>query len=240
MSKSATRKNQQTQQNQLRLRKVSPLTQTQKDVFEAYEEGLNLFLYGCAGTGKSLCVIYLALREVMRSNSPYHRLLIVRSAVPSRDIGFLPGTPKEKLEIYEAPYTGMFNWLFERGDAWKIAQTKGLVEVTSTSYMRGLTLTNCIIIVDECQNMNYEELATVITRAGNDTKIIFCGDLAQNDLYRKHNDTSGMAKFHSVIEEMDSMESIEFGLEDVVRSGICKDFIYAEHRVNNPGIKRAS
>lgn len=226
----AKRKRQPANENafQLRLKKISPLTDAQRDMFEAYREGMNLFLTGCAGTGKTFGALYLAFKDALNQSLPYQKVYIVRSAVPSRDMGFLPGKLKEKLEAYDAPYRTILGKLFDRGDAWEIATQRSIVEVISTSYMRGITLDNCIVVVDETQNMNYEELATVITRLGDNTRVMFCGDTAQNDLYRNRHDSSGMESFVSVIERMTSLEIIDFAAEDIVRGGICKEFILAE------------
>lgn len=213
---------------QLRPKKIGPLNDAQRDMFDAYREGYNLFLNGCAGTGKTFCAIYLALRDVMMPNTKYYKIYIVRSAVPSRDVGFLPGKLKEKLEVYEAPYRGILSKICDRGDAWEIAMQRSYVEVVSTSYLRGVTLENCIIVVDEVQNMNYEELATIITRLGENARVLFCGDTKQDDLYRNKYDTSGMRQFENVIERMNSMEIIEFLPKDIVRGGICREFILAE------------
>lgn len=227
----AKRKRQPANENafQLRLKKISPLTDAQRDMFDAYREGYNLFLSGCAGTGKTFGALYLAFKDVLNQSLPYQKVIIVRSAVPSRDVGFLPGTLKQKLEVYDAPYRAILSNLFERGDAWEIATQRGIVEVVSTSFMRGITLENCVVVVDEMQNMNYQELATVATRPGdNGTKVIFCGDIVQDDLYRNKYDASGLEDFMKVVERMPSVEIIEFGPEDIVRGGMCKEFILAE------------
>jgi phosphate starvation-inducible protein PhoH len=219
-----------------RLKKISPMTDTQQDAFDAYYENFNLFLYGVAGTGKTYISLYLALKEILNPNSPFRQVYVVRSSVPSRDMGFMPGKLQEKMQVYEAPYVGMINDLFGRGDAYEIVNTKNVFKMVSTSFLRGTTFENCIMIVDETQNMNYEELKTVITRCGNNSKIIFCGDVCQNDLYRSKFDTTGMPEFMQIISQMESFELIEFAAEDVVRSGICKEFILAELKlaaVNN-------
>jgi len=143
-------------------------------------------------------------------------------------MGFMPGKLSEKIQVYEEPYINMINDLFSRGDAYQIVKTKNVFQMISTSFLRGTTFDNCIMIVDETQNMNYEELKTVITRCGNNSRVIFCGDISQTDLYRNKFDTSGMAQFVNIIEEMESFELIEFLSEDIVRSGICKEFILAE------------
>ncbi len=215
-----------------KLKKIVPLTEAQIDTFEAWDENFNLFLYGSAGSGKSYISLYLALQELLKKNSEYHKIYIIRSAVEGRAIGFLPGDLNEKIEVFTHPYIPIVNDLFGRGDAFEIAKQKDAIRFLTTSHLRGLTFDNCIIIVDEVQNMNYEEAKTVITRVGKDTKIIFCGDIAQNDLYRSKYDTSGMDKFMNVIDKMDCFEMIEFCVDDIVRSGITKEFILAELEVN--------
>lgn len=232
MSKKRRQPNSEQTSSHLRPKKINPLTDAQKDMFDAYREGYNLFLTGCAGTGKTFCALYLGLKDVMSGSvsqpAQYRKVYIVRSAVPSRDVGFLPGTLKEKLKAFEDPYKPMFSKLFGRDDAWEIALHKGLIDVISTSYMRGITLDNCVVIVDESQNMNYQELATIATRPGDNCRIIFCGDMVQNDLYRNRYDVSGFAEFQSVVKKMPSMEIVEFFPEDIVRGGFCKEFILAE------------
>ncbi len=223
-----------------RLKKIQPMTETQSDVFDAYYENLNLFLYGVAGTGKTFCALYLALKEVINPNSPYRTVYMIRSSVPSRDMGFMPGKLQEKMQVYEAPYVNMVNELFSRGDAYQILTTKHVFQMVSTSFLRGTTFDNCIMIVDETQNMNYEELKTVITRCGNHSRIMFCGDICQTDLYRNRFDSTGMPHFLRVIREMKSFELIEFFAEDIVRSGICKEFILSEMKLTGADPEVAS
>jgi phosphate starvation-inducible protein PhoH len=211
-----------------RLAKFSGLTDAQRDAFDAWREGFNLLLTGCAGTGKTFISMYFALKEVMNQTTPYDKVILVRSAVSSRDVGFLPGKLNEKMAVYEAPYIGMLNTLFGRGDAFEVAKQRGVFQVVPTSFLRGMTFERCIVVVDEMQNMNYEELNTVITRCGNDCRIAFCGDEQQDDLHRNKYDVSGMERFVSILDRMDSFEVIDFEPEDIVRGGIVKEFILAE------------
>jgi phosphate starvation-inducible protein PhoH len=154
--------------------------------------------------------------------------MIIRSIVSSRDVGFLPGTIKEKMAVYEEPYRGIFSELFGRGDAYEVLKNKGIVEFCSTSYLRGTTLNNTFVILDEFQNCNYEEIRTILTRLGKNTRIFLCGDTRQNDLYRSKYDVSGMEEIVSVLETMKEFDIIDFGVEDIVRSDIVKSFIIAE------------
>lgn len=215
------------------LKKISPLTEAQKDVFDAFDEGYNLLLCGSAGTGKTYISLYLALSSIIRSRDldcP-HKIMIIRSTVSTRDVGFLPGTLKEKMSVYEDPYKGVFAELFGRGDAFEILKSKGFVEFCSTSYLRGTTINNTYIIVDECQNMSFQELDTIITRVGKNSRIIFCGDWKQNDLIQKKNDTSGLPKFISIIEKLKEFDIVEFSIEDIVRSNLIKSYIIAKEEV---------
>lgn len=217
-----------------KMKKITPLNDAQDDVFTAFYEGFNLFLYGVAGSGKTLISLAMGLKEVLNPNTPYQKVYIVRSTVPSRDMGFLPGKASEKMAVYEAPYIKLLNNdLFGRGDAYQIAVQKQLIEIVPTSFLRGTEFENCIVIADETQNMNYEELKTIVTRCAKNCRIIFCGDhVGQNDLYRNKWDVSGLPKFQKVIELMESFEMIEFFAEDIVRGGICKEFILAEMKSN--------
>ena len=213
-----------------KLRSILPMTDGQKDVIEAYDEGHNLFLYGVAGTGKTFMSLYLALRDVMACKKNYHRVYIVRSSVPSRDMGFMPGTLQEKMEVYEAPYRAMINKLFSRDDAWQIITAKGAVQLISTSYLRGITLENCVVIFDETQNASFQEMDTVVTRIGDNCRIVLCGDIEQCDLLRKKNDITGFPAFAEIIKSMEEFRSVEFDIDAIVRSGIVKSYILAKRR----------
>ena len=211
------------QHNHFELRHINPLTVNQQRVWDAYESGANLMLHGYAGTGKTFLSSYLALKEVLY-NETYKKVVIIRSVVPSRDMGFLPGTEKQKAEVYEQPYQEICDDLFGRGDGWRILKLKGLVEFTTTSFLRGMTFNDCIIIVDECNNMTFQETDTVMTRIGNNSRIIFCGDYRQSDLHKPHEKT-GIRELMSITRRMPSFDHIEFNIEDIVRSGVVKEYI---------------
>ena len=232
--------NQQSLDQSFRLKKITPMTDTQSDTFDAYFENYNLFLYGCAGTGKTFISLYLALKEVLNPNSPYRKVYMVRSSVPSRDMGFMPGTKAEKMSVYEAPYISMINDLFGRGDAYQVATQKNVFEMLSSSFLRGITLENCIVIADEIQNYSFQELDTLTTRPGNNCRMIMCGDVEQNDLIRNKYDTTGLPKFMKIVELMDSFEFIEFMPGDIVRSGFVKEYILAKRRIEQGGSIEAS
>lgn len=207
------------------LKKIEPLTKHQRESFEAYYQGKNLMLHGIAGTGKSFISMYLALDEVLSSvDGPYKKVIIVRSVVPTRDMGFLPGNSKEKAQVYEAPYYAICTELFGRGDAYTYLKQKGLVDFISTSFIRGITLNNCIIIVDEIANMTLHELDSVITRVGRNCKIIFSGDFRQSDFTKDH-ERNGLPQFMRIVERMKSFAFVDFDENDIVRSAMVKDYI---------------
>ena len=207
---------------------IDPLTENQKKFFQAYKEGnLNIALHGVAGTGKTFIALYKALEEVLDKSTQFDRIVVVRSAVQSRDIGHLPGDAAEKLAIFQQPYQQICHSLFERKDAWDLLEEAGTIEFISTSFIRGTTFDDAIIIVDEMQNMNFEEIDTVMTRVGNRSKIIWCGDYRQTDL-RKNNDKSGILQFFDIAKYMTAFTRIEFEAEDIVRSDLVKQYILAK------------
>jgi phosphate starvation-inducible protein PhoH len=212
------------------LKKIEPLTENQKLSFESYYQGKNLMLHGIAGTGKSFISIYLGLQEILSENSRYKKLVIVRSVVPTRDMGFLPGNSKEKAKVYEAPYYAICSELFNRGDAYEYLKNKNVVEFISTSFIRGITLNDCIIIVDEIANLTLHELDSVITRVGKNCRVIFSGDFRQSD-FSKEQDKNGLIDFMRIIERMKSFTFIDFDENDIVRSSMVKDYIIQKNRL---------
>ena len=205
---------------------VEPLTDNQKLFFDAYENSNIMLLHGVAGTGKTFIALYHALEEVLDKSNPYRRVIVVRSAVPSRDIGHLPGDEKEKSEVYTEPYVEVCQDLFGRHDAYQRLEEQGVIKFLITSFVRGITLDDSIIIVDECQNMTDMELNSIITRVGDRSKIVFCGDFRQTDLYKK-TDMSGLKKFIAIADMMPSFKTFEFVVDDIVRSAIVKEYIIA-------------
>lgn len=210
----------------MELNKVSPLTLAQKHAFEAWREGHDLMLSGFAGTGKTFVGTYLALATGLK-------VYIVRSAVPTRDMGFMPGSAKEKAAMYEGPYVDACCKLFGRGDAYQLLTQKGMVEFVTTSYLRGVTMDNCVVIVDEMQNLNFHELDTVITRVGINCRVIFLGDYTQTD-FQRDSEKSGLKRFMNIVKRISGFEIIEFGINDIVRSERVKEYIIAKDQHDNP------
>jgi phosphate starvation-inducible PhoH-like protein len=207
---------------------IKPLTENQHKTFDSYYSGKNLLLIGSAGTGKSFLSLYLALNDVLIKDPQYDKVTIIRSAVSSRDIGFLPGSAKEKLKAYELPYKQICSDLLQKGDGYEILQRKNIVEFESTSFLRGITFNNSIIFVDEIQNMNLAELKTIITRIGKNCKLILAGDYAQSDMIQKHSrddSKNDVLKFIDVISTMKSFDIVRFTTTDIVRSGLVKEFL---------------
>ena len=214
----------------LDLTKVEPITDNQKLVFNSYKKGDNQFLYGCAGTGKTFISLYLAMNEVLRSDTPYDRVVMVRSLIPTREIGFLPGDEEDKAALYQVPYSNMVQYMFKQPNEQAFSmlydklKTQGSFYFLSTSFLRGLTFDNSIIILDECQNLNFHELDTIVTRVGQDSKIMFCGDFMQTDL-SKLNERNGLYDFLRILEEMNEFNCTEFNIGDIVRSGFVRNYL---------------
>jgi len=209
---------------------VEPLTENQKRLFESYSEGKHLVAYGCAGTGKTFITLYNALCDVLDEKTPYERVYLVRSLVATREIGFLPGDHDDKADIYQIPYKNMVKYMFEMPDdaafemLYANLKTQGTISFWSTSFIRGTTFDNAIIIVDEFQNLNFHELDSIITRIGLDSKIMFCGDATQSDLV-KTSERTGIMDFMRILQNMPSFGIIEFAAEDICRSGLVKEYI---------------
>jgi phosphate starvation-inducible PhoH-like protein len=211
------------------LKTFEPLTENQRLFFEAYKRGdYFVALHGVAGTGKTFIALYKALEEVLDKSNPFKKIIIVRSAVQSREIGHLPGDVSEKMEIYEQPYRQICETLFDRKDAYQRLEEQGYISFISTSFIRGMSFDDAIIIVDEMQNLNFEEIDTVMTRVGYRSKIIWCGDYRQTDLNKRKNDVTGILKFFDVAYHMKAFTRIEFSVDDIVRSSLVKDYILAK------------
>ena len=219
---------------------IKPVGTTQEKVFEAWKANKNLFLTGSAGTGKTFILLYLALKDVLDKGQPYDKVVLVRSLLPSRDIGFLPGTLEEKSNLYQDPYRILIRYLFEMPSEQEFVQlydkliSQGSLEFYSTSFLRGQTFDRSIIIVDEASNMIFQELDTIMTRVGQDSKICFAGDMAQSDL-RKHNgEQDGYHNFQAILDGMDEFEVLEFDIGDIIRSGLVRSYLIAKTNIARP------
>jgi phosphate starvation-inducible PhoH-like protein len=212
---------------------IEPITDNQKVLFDSYKEGKHIIAYGAAGTGKTFVTLYNALKEVLDENTPYEKIYIVRSLVATREIGFLPGDHEDKSDIYQVPYKHMVKYMFQMASDAEFEMLYGnlraqdTIKFWSTSFLRGTTLDNAIVIVDEMQNLNFHELDSIITRVGQNSKIFFCGDATQTDL-QKTNERNGIVDFMKIIRSMPSFDLIEFGIEDIVRSGLVKEYLIAK------------
>ncbi len=212
---------------------IEPLTENQRSLFKSYSEDKHLVAYGAAGTGKTFITLYNALKDVLNEITPYEQIYIVRSLVATREIGFLPGDHEDKSSLYQIPYKNMVKYMFQLPTETDFEMLYGnlkqqeTIKFWSTSFVRGTTLDNSIIIVDEFQNMNFHELDSIITRVGENSKIMFCGDATQSDL-TKTNERNGISDFMTILRKMPSFDIIEFGIDDIVRSGLVKEYLVAK------------
>ena len=215
---------------------IEPITDNQKKLFDSYADGKHLVAYGTAGTGKTFISLYNALADVLDETTPYERIYLVRSLVSTREIGFLPGDHEDKADIYQIPYKNMVKYMFQMPTDADFEMLYGnlkaqeTIKFWSTSFIRGTTLDNAIVIVDEFQNLNFHELDSIITRIGENSRIIFCGDASQSDLV-KTNDRNGIHDFLNILRKMPSFDIIEYGIDDIVRSGLVKEYIISKLEV---------
>lgn len=209
------------------LKSVHPLTQGQRQLFESYFSGFNIVANGSAGTGKSFSAVYLALTDILRDDANQEQIIIVRSATPTKDIGFLPGELSDKLAPYEEPYRDIFANLLRKRDAYEHMKEAGKVSFMATSFVRGLTWDNAVVIIDEAQSMTAHEINSVITRLGDNSRLIVCGDIAQNDLIYNRNIQSGYGRALKALEKINGVDIVTFTREDIVRSEFVKAWICA-------------
>ena len=215
---------------------IEPLTHNQQVMFDEWDKGQMIYAYGVAGTGKTFVALYKALKDVLNEYTPYEKIYIVRSLVATREIGFLPGDHEDKSSLYQIPYKNMVKYMFEMPDdnsfemLYDNLRAQETISFWSTSFLRGVTLDNCIVIVDEFSNLNFHELDSIITRVGEDSKIMFCGDITQSDL-TKESEKAGISEFMKIIQSMEEFTAIEFGINDIVRSGLVKNYLLAKYKL---------
>lgn len=215
------------------LNDIEALTENQEKMFREYSLDQNLFAYGAAGTGKTFVALYLALKDVLNEKTPYEKIYIVRSLVATREIGFLPGDHEDKSSLYQIPYKNMVKYMFKMPSEndfemlYANLKSQGTISFWSTSFIRGTTFDNAILLIDECQNLNFHELDSIITRVGENTKIMFCGDVVQSDLIKQH-ERNGIVDFLRILQTMKEFSCIEFGVDDIVRSGLVKSYLVSK------------
>jgi len=218
---------------------IEPLTENQGKLFQAWDEGKHLFVYGAAGTGKTFCALYKALYDCLKEVPSYENVYIVRSLVATREIGFLPGDHEDKSSLYQIPYKNMVKYMFEMGTdgefetLYTSLKAQETIKFWSTSFLRGVTLDNAVIIIDEMQNLNFHELDSIITRVGENTRIVFCGDAMQSDLVRDK-EKNGIHDFMRILEVMEEdFTMIEMGVDDICRSGLVRNYLIAKHSIQH-------
>ena len=213
---------------------IEPLTPNQVKVFKAYEQSKSIVMAGSAGTGKTFVALSLAFEDVLDKETSFDKVVIVRSIVPTRDIGFLRGNEDEKKDAYTGPYRAACAELFEDPEAWDKLKNSHKVEFLSTSFIRGMTISNAVVIIDEMQNLTFHELDSVVTRIGQNCKFIMCGDYYQSD-FDKERDRNGILKFLEIIEQLRNFEIVEFTWEDIVRSDFVRDYIMTKEMLEKDG-----
>ena len=221
------------------LKEIEPLNDKQEEVFKSFDNDRHIVACGVAGTGKTFALLFNALYDVLSDKTPYEKVYIVRSLVPTREIGFLPGSHEDKSDLYQIPYKNMVKSFFDYTEeelemVYGNLKTQGTLSFWSTSFIRGTTLENCVVLVDEFQNLNFHELDSIITRIGKNAKILFCGDTNQTDL-QKTSEKNGIHTFIKILREMNSFDIVEFGLDDIIRSGLVKEYLTKKYELNVEG-----
>lgn len=210
-----------------RLIEVNPLTANQSSVFTAFSRGEHVICSGSAGTGKTFIALYLSMKLIYSQRTPIDHLVIVRSAVPTRDMGFLPGSIGEKNAVYEEPYANIIDEIHGQPFSYEALSKNDTIHFQTTSFLRGLTWDNCVVILDEAQNMSFHEINSVVTRLGENSRLIICGDRTQTDLCN-----NGFEKLLHVCQWMDDITIVNFTCEDIVRSDFVKRWIIACEEAN--------
>ena len=206
------------------LLEFEPITGNQKKAFDLWDDDENLILAGSAGTGKTFIAMYLATEAMLERSTPYDKVIVIRSVVSVREVGYLPGKLEEKTAVFEAPYKAIAEELFEDKAVYNKLVNNHQIQFETTSFIRGKTFDRAIIIVDEMQNLNFHELDSVMTRVGENCRVIFCGDYLQTD-FERESDRLGINKFLNIIDRMKDFTMIQFGWDDIVRSGVVRDYI---------------
>lgn len=202
-----------------------PLTEKQKDSIYAFSSGKHLALLGSAGTGKTFLGIYLASSLMVDPDSQTDKIIVLRTAVQARDQGFVKGDPAEKMDPYSVPYKQAFTKIFGRANSfYDLIKAKKLV-FDSTSFLRSVTFDNAVVIFDEAQNAEFREINTVITRLGQNSRLILIGDSLQDDLSK--NEESGLPKFSKIVTQHlpTDFHITTFTSEDIVRSDLVKRWV---------------
>jgi phosphate starvation-inducible protein PhoH len=216
-------------QQPLQLENIKPLTENQKKVFKEFTSGKHMLLHGCPGSGKSFLALYLGLREILTNpNTTYKKIILIRSAQSGKDMGFLPGSAKQKMAVYEEPYIGICAKLFGRQDAYHVLKGKGIIQFESTSFLRGVTFEDAIVIFDEFQNSPIQGATTVLSRVDDNCRVIVCGDSKQDDLTSERYKEESCAKtLIKIFSNMSGCSIVQFSVDDIVRSGFVKQLLMA-------------
>lgn len=213
----------------LDIKPIKPITEAQRAMVESFFMGNHVVADGSAGTGKTYLSLWLALNLVLSKEYNQHKIIIVRSNVPTgKDVGHLPGELEEKMAPFEAPYRDILQDLLGKPSSYDDMKEAGVIEFMPVAFIRGLSWDNAVVIVDESQNMDDATVNTIMTRVGKNTKVIICGDRAQNDLVYDKKTPSGFDNMIRILSNMDEVDIIRFTKRDIVRSGFVKAWIVAK------------
>ena len=203
--------------------KVAPKTVNQKRYVDAIRRATITVGVGPAGTGKSFLAVAMAVAALSRRE--VNRIVLTRPAVEAGErLGFLPGDIAAKVDPYLRP---LFDALYDMLEPEKVNQhlERGVIEVAPLAFMRGRTLNDSFIILDEAQNTSHEQIKMFLTRLGFNSKMVVTGDITQIDLPRDQR--SGLVVIGEILEEVEGIEFVRFGGEDVVRHKLVQRIVAA-------------
>jgi phosphate starvation-inducible PhoH-like protein len=199
-----------------------PRNEAQERYLETIDDNIVTFGIGPAGTGKTYLAMFQALTYHWdKKSTDIKRIILTRPIVEAGErLGFLPGLLEDKMDPYMRPlYDSLYEMVGIQDGKSKV--TNGSIEIAPIAFMRGRTFKDAFVILDEAQNCTYEQLKMVLTRLGENTKLVISGDMSQSDL----NGKSGLGRMVDAVEGTNNVGVTRFGSQDVVRSEIVRDIL---------------